>query len=193
MILTNTKPDIPSRPSSREDIEYELSAAKSGLFAYLLAAVRNYHDAEDLLQEVSLVALDAAESFTPGTNFSAWSREIARRRVLAFVRRRDGSPVAIDPIMLEVLTDAAAEIDSEEPLEERMSLLAGCLAKLRKEMRDVLEYKYWNHLSAEETAERLGRTVQAVYAILKRSRIQLRECLDGNATPISKITTDHLK
>ncbi len=152
--------------------------------------MRNYHDAEDLLQEVSLVALEAAESFTPGTNFPAWSREIARRRVLAFARRRDGRPLSVDPVMLEALTEAAAEVDAEEPLEERMSLLSGCLSKLREEMREVLEYKYWNHLSAEETAERVGRTVQAVYAILKRSRILLRECLEKNATAISNRRTN---
>ena len=177
--------ESPTRPSCREGIERELHAARPVLFAYLLAAVRNYHDAEDLLQEVSLVALEAADSFTPGTNFSAWSREIARRRVLAFARRRDGRPVSVDPVMLEALTDAAAEVDEEVPLEERMTLLSQCLAKLREEMREVLEYKYWSRLSAEETAERVGRTVQAVYAILKRSRIIIRECVEKNTPPLS--------
>lgn len=145
-------PEIPTRFASREEVARELEAARSGLFAYLLAAVRNYHDAEDLLQEVSLVALVDAGSFTPGTNFRAWSREIARRRVLAFARRRDGRPVSVDPLMLEALTDAAAEVDAEESVEMRQAMLTGCLSKLRDEMREVLEYKYWSRLSAEQTA-----------------------------------------
>ncbi|MBI4565222.1 MAG: hypothetical protein HY716_11065 [Planctomycetes bacterium] len=51
---------------------------RTHLNAYLLAAVRSTHDAEDLLQEVSLIAIQNAAKYRPETNFRAWIREIAR-------------------------------------------------------------------------------------------------------------------
>ncbi len=128
------------------------------------------------MQEVSIAALGSAESFTPGTNFTAWAREIARRRVLAHVRKRNRGPAYFDPEVLEALCEAANSVESEEPIAERCEILNQCLGKLGEEPRTVLRLKYWDRLNAEESAREVGRSVQAIYGILKRTRILLRDC-----------------
>ena len=66
---------------------------RTELFAYLIAAVRNPHDAEDLLQDVSLAASTSWAQYRPGTPFLAWAREIQsdeKSRALGDVAARLG-------------------------------------------------------------------------------------------------------
>ena len=81
---------------------------RAELFAYLLAAVRNLHDAEDLLQDVSLAASASWSQYRPGTPFLPWARAIARRRLLHDGKRRGRRPALLEPGVLEQL-DRAAE------------------------------------------------------------------------------------
>ena len=54
---------------------------RASLFSYIYTAVRDFDVAEEVFQEVSVAVCESYESFEPGTNFRAWAREIARRRV----------------------------------------------------------------------------------------------------------------
>src|ERR1041384_7866207 len=85
---------------------------RSELFAYLIASVRNTHDAEDLLQDVSLAASTSWAQYRAGTPFLAWAREIARRRVLDYGKKRARRVALFEPEILESLDHAATR--SEE-------------------------------------------------------------------------------
>ena len=74
---------------------------RTELYAYLLASIRNLHDAEDLLQDVSLAASTSWSQYRPGTPFLAWAREIARRRILDFAKRRGRRHALLEPEVLE--------------------------------------------------------------------------------------------
>src|SRR6187549_1344194 len=92
---------------------------RTELFAYLLAAVRNAHDAEDLLQDVSLAASSSWAQYRQGTPFMAWAREIARRRVLDYGRRASRRHALLEPDVLEALDAASVAVESDQPLEPR--------------------------------------------------------------------------
>ena len=146
------------------------------LFAYLLAALRNPHDAEDLLQDVSLAATSSWTQYDPDTPFLPWAREIARRRVLDFAGRRARRPALLDPDVLARLDVAAARLDPD-PVEPRRDALRRCLEKLGGHASRVLELRYYERLGVEDVATRAGRTVQATYAMLKRAKEALRDCV----------------
>ncbi|HXG63360.1 MAG TPA: sigma-70 family RNA polymerase sigma factor [Planctomycetota bacterium] len=148
---------------------------RAELFAYLMAAVRNLHDAEDLLQDVSLAASASWSQYRPGTPFLPWAREIARRRILHYGKRRGRRPALLEPGVLEQLDRAAA--DSEEPLDPRRAALRKCLEELGSRGRRILEMRYGDKLDVPRIADVLGRTVQAAYALLKRTKQILRECV----------------
>jgi RNA polymerase sigma-70 factor (ECF subfamily) len=147
---------------------------RAALHAWLLAATRNPHDAEDLLQEVSMAAVRSAAQFEAGTNVNAWLREIARRRLLEYGRERGR---AAQPGLLETLEIAGRETDDEAP-DLRRDALRSCLEGMPPTSRRVIEMRYAGSLSVERIAESLGRTVQAAYAILKRARVSLRDCTE---------------
>lgn len=174
----------PTVPAS-ETVASLFTQHRTQLYGFLFAALLNHHDAEDVLQEVAAAAIRSADRFTPGTCFSAWIREIARRRVLEFVRRRPGQrfPLA-EPEVIAQLADAAARADVAEPCTLRGEALRHCYGKLNGVARQVMDLKYREHLSADEIAARLRRTASAAYSILKRSREALRHCVEKRLTEL---------
>lgn len=150
---------------------------RADLAAYVRAAVRDPHEAEDLLQEVSMAAAASWEEFEPGTNFRAWAREIARRRLLDRAKRSARRPALMEPRVLEALDRAAASRDDAAEPPEREALRL-CLEGLQVTSRSVLSLRYAERKGVPRIAQELGRTVQAAYAILKRAREALRECVN---------------
>jgi RNA polymerase sigma-70 factor, ECF subfamily len=155
---------------------------RTELFAYLLASVRNAHDAEDLLQDVSLAASSSWAQYRPGTPFLAWAREIARRRILDYGRRMSRRHALLEPEVLEALDAAAVSIEAEQPLEPRRDALRRCLTKVGGDARRILELRYGDKADVSRISREVGRTVQASYAILKRTKQLLKECIDRRLT-----------
>lgn len=151
---------------------------RTELFAYLLASVRNPHDAEDLLQDVSLAASSSWAQYRQGTPFLAWAREIARRRILDYGKRMSRRHALLEPEVLEALDAAAVAVESEQPLEPRRDALRVCLSKVGGDARRILELRYADKADVSRISREVGRTVQASYAILKRTKQLLRDCID---------------
>lgn len=63
---------------SNVDFRKNLVNAQDDLFRFALKLTSNREDANDLLQETSLRALDNEEKFTPNTNFKGWVHIIMR-------------------------------------------------------------------------------------------------------------------
>ena len=159
------------------DLSAMLMRQRTALLAFILASVRNYHDAEEILQEVCVVVCRKADQFKPGTNFLAWVRTIAARTMLSY-RRRNHKTIAVDPHVLEGLNRGAESREREaRNLAERIHSLNQCLKRLPSRLRKLLQFHYQDQLSIETIAERGGREVGAVYKALLRTRASLRECV----------------
>ncbi|MBI4565457.1 MAG: hypothetical protein HY716_12255 [Planctomycetes bacterium] len=111
---------------------------RADLYAYLLAAVWNSHDAEDLLQEVSLVALRSAAQYKPGTNFLAWVREISRHRLLEHLERARRGAMAVPPGALERMEKVALEVEAAGDLDRQRQALDEYLEELGGAYRRVI-------------------------------------------------------
>ncbi|MCK5000630.1 MAG: hypothetical protein KAS23_13890, partial [Anaerohalosphaera sp.] len=57
---------------------------RKSLYAFILASIHNYSDADDILQETATVMWRKFSGFEQGTDFVAWGITIARLRVLKF-------------------------------------------------------------------------------------------------------------
>jgi RNA polymerase sigma-70 factor (ECF subfamily) len=148
---------------------------RTELLAYLLASVRHPHDAEDLLQDVSIAASTSWEQYRPDSPFLPWAREIARRRVLNYGKRQGKRLTLLEPEVLESLDRAAAE--TEEPLDPRRAALRSCLGEVGGTARRVLELRYGDGADVGRIAGEIRKTVQAAYAILKRTKRAVRDCV----------------
>ena len=161
----------------------ELLRNRESLFAFILALVRDFNEAEELFQEISLRILERAGDFEPGTSFGAWAREFARR-TLRETRRLRGRLLLTDKA-LEGVAAGFASIDDSVLL--RKQALDHCLGRLDGAARQLVDLRYGQGLSMETVGGRMSRSSGAVQVALSRLRSRLADCvrsrLAGEAAP----------
>jgi RNA polymerase sigma-70 factor (ECF subfamily) len=149
---------------------------RTALYGYLFACVRNHADAEDVLQTVCVAAMESFDRLRDEAGFLPWAREIARRRVLAH-RRQHGREVALDPAVVRALAEAADRVEERRPASEQQAALMACLETLPADSRRLIAQRY-DGVDADTLAAHFGRTVQAIYAQIKRTKAALRNCVE---------------
>ena len=145
------------------------------IFAYLHALVPSRADAEDLLQETSLVIVEKFGEFKTGTDFVAWACQIAWWRVRAARQKFARSKVVFDDTVLESVAHTA--VSMHEEVSARHEALARCLQQLHPRDRDLLLTRYEPGAGVEEAAQRSGRSLEAAYKALARLRKLLFDCV----------------
>ncbi len=73
------------------------------LFGYLMTLLGNPEDAEDVMQEVSVVMWREHQNFELGTNFTGWLSVIAYHQVQKFWRQRKKKATYLDVAVIEQL------------------------------------------------------------------------------------------
>ncbi len=156
------------------EISVLLMKHRARLLGFILAAVRDHHDAEDIWQEVCLVACRKADQFQSGTNFIGWVRTISAYTIKSF-RRRDGRSLAVDPAYLDVLIEAARHREADQS--DRVDALNHCVDGLPAHQRKMLDLRYQEDLAVKDIAAQLNKKADAVYKALMRLRLALQDCV----------------
>jgi len=151
--------------------------SQSVVGAYILSLVRDFHVAEDILQQVAVVLVREFEKYDAARPFLPWAMGIAKNVVLKSRRdmARDSGGLLDQELVDRV--QAAFEEQSEGWVAVRQALRA-CLEKQSKRMLEVLRWRYAYDLKPQEVAHRMGVTSGAVRVMLHRARAGLRECID---------------
>ena len=145
------------------------------LFVYVHTLVMNHTDAEEVLQNTNLVLWREFGTFETGTNFAAWACRVAFNQVMAWRKKRQRDRLQFSD---DFLTAIATEThDASDALEEQTKALAGCLAKLPNDQRELIRLRYSEEGTIEAVANRVKRTVEATYRALSRIRHTLHECV----------------
>jgi len=147
------------------------------LYAYILTLLPNRADADDVLQEASLVMWDKFDERQPPDDFAAWGCRIAYFKVLDFLKKSQRSRVCCSQAMLERVAETAVEQAAGLRLDERREALTGCLEKLRPTDRDLLSRRFADGATTQSTAVQVGRSVEAVYKALAKIRQALFDCV----------------
>lgn len=159
------------------DIGARLMQHRRTLYSYVFACVRNEHTAEDIVQDIAQIAITSIDSLRDPDRFSNWLFGIARRRVLMEFRNKQHEQV-MPPDVVELLA-VEAENTSIDGISRRKQFLTECIEELPDNMREILRHRYDGSVQdVSELADRFGRTVQAVYGVLKRLRIKLAGCVE---------------
>lgn len=139
-------------------------------FCCLLAARRE--DAEDLLQEALIHALERLPQLRDPAGFRGWLLSIVRSRFLNLTRSRRAEQRRV-----ESLYRFAGSADDDP----RAAELAAALSALPQQQRLELTLFYLEGLSLKECALALGLSCAALQARLHRARAALRRGLEGHA------------
>jgi RNA polymerase sigma-70 factor (ECF subfamily) len=147
------------------------------LYAYLLTLLANRADADDVLQETSLVMWDKFDPEQPPGNFAAWGCRIGYFKVLDFCKHRRRTHVVFSQAMMERIAETAIEQASTLQLDERRAALQGCIEKLPARDRDLLAVRFAEGATVHSVADQVGRSADAVYKALARIRHALFDCV----------------
>ena len=147
-----------------------------GVYAIAYASLANVVEAQDLTQETFLRALKSLHLYrSTGAPFSAWLATIARNLVRDGWRKRRHGTVELD---------VAADITSGEAGPEEFAMcrdeqrrLRAVLATLPSDYQTVIRLRIFDGLSAEETAQVMGRSPAAVRQLQHRALSALRSAL----------------
>lgn len=164
-------------PSMKNEIVRLLMEHRGTLFAFIFASVRDYDAAEEVLQDVSVVVCENSDSFELGTNFGAWAREIARRRILAYYRMSKRFPCPLSDDELRNLQAGFDDVD-DVTARLRMASLMKCLDSLKPFAKHLIHLRYTGRFSLGEIGEQVGRQPESVRKALYRTRRVLRECIE---------------
>lgn len=147
------------------------------LHAYLLTLLGDPSDSEEVFQEVCVVLWREYESFDLSTSFVKWASVIAHNQVRRFRRTRARHELVLADDVVDLLAEEAAA--RADLMESRRVALHGCLQKLSRRDRDLVEQCYSDERATiRSVAERMNRPVNTVYKALNRIRRALHACID---------------
>src|SRR3954447_5860083 len=112
------------------------------VFLYIYVLVLNRSDAEDLLQETSLVICEKFDEFEEGTDFVAWACQIAYWRVRYYRQKfaRGKGKILFNQEVLDAVAQTASAMTAD--LDQRYDALVNCLQKLPVPDREFLLARY---------------------------------------------------
>lgn len=175
---TSTAVDPPSSTeivAPSEEFVNLFTKTQRKLYLYILSQVGSPDVAEEILQNTNLVIWSKYHQFEIGTNFQAWSCQIATYEVLKYRQQLSRSKIQFSDEFVSQVASA-----SEEALyfsDEERAALQNCLEKLRKKDRELIQQRYKPGSKAKDLADQIGRPANSVYQSLGRIRRTLLECV----------------
>lgn len=141
------------------------------IFNYIYLQTNNYHDSEELLQDVFFKTARQLHLFEGRSSFKTWVFKIARNVVIDYYRKNKDKRkhTAIEESTLE-------KVDEEESVEHtilrnlHMEEVMQAIDKLPKHYQTVLHLRFIEDFTLEETAETMGKTLHSVKAMQFRAR-----------------------
>lgn len=172
----------------------------NALYSYALMRLRDKHQAEEMVQETFLAALQSYERFSGKSSLRTWLIGILKHKILDQFRR-DLREVALEDqhettVDTDAVVDASFALDGhwnsvpadwgnpEQALESRqfLQILQDCLDRLPKRMARLFVLREVMEEDTEEICKDLAMTPTNLWTTLYRARLGLRRCLDKNWT-----------
>ena len=163
--------------ASYQDI-YGAYAHKILNFIYRM--VNSPEEAEDLTQETFIAVYQNLGALKDIEKFEPWLFRIARNFVYQRYRSHSSSTVSIDERDedgLAVTQLAEPGKNPEEALQsaELDNIVAGAIADLPEKYREVFVLSALHHLSYQQIAEIVGRSLPSVKTDIHRARLEVRD------------------
>jgi len=154
---------------------------------FIQSLAPDFATADDLLQECFITVSAKANEFELESNFIAWSRSIARFKILALHRDQSRKPSMLSEEVLESLMLSAPSFESEAQEEQSgvLETLRQCLGKLAPAAREIIHLRYFSQWGPAEISRVRDCSQNAINVTLARSREALRRCVERQTGSVS--------
>jgi RNA polymerase sigma-70 factor (ECF subfamily) len=160
-----------------EDI-YRRTSSK--LFGVILRILGDRNEAEDVLQEVFVTVWNRAGSYDPARGVSpiTWLAAVARNRAIDRIRSR--ATRATQPLEAAAeIADGAAPAWAALEADDDARRLAACLEALDEKQSSAIRTAFFDGVTYEALAVRLGAPLGTVKSWIRRGLASLRTCLEA--------------
>lgn len=142
--------------------------------------LRTRMDAEDILQEVAIEAINSWHTLSDEQNAGAWLVTLAKRKVARILRDQIGVAARNPNRERNVMTDLPIADRRSGPVtaadrRDRLELLGKALERLSDDYREVILLTKIEGLPAKEVGARMERSENAVNLLLSRALKRLAE------------------
>ena len=142
---------------------------------YARKFLSNYHEIEDLVQDIFIKAYTNIQSFDTSRRFSPWLYRIAHNEFINAIKKKGKESLSLfdlDSILPHLISKERAE--SEINGREIRQMIDKCLNKLDFKYREPLILRYFEDLDYKEIADILRIPVSTVGIRLKRGKKKMK-------------------
>ena len=152
-------------------------ATRAKLYGVVLRILRRSDLADEVIQETYLKIWTSAGQFDPALSAPiTWMVAIARNRAIDLVGKKADASLEESPDVLDIAAETEDPLARREMTEDLRRLLT-CIGRLDEERRKLVLLAYYNGWSREQLAEKFTAPVNTVKTWLRRSMMDIRECL----------------
>jgi len=181
------------KPPVTTPSDQDIQQHRSYLLRYAVLQLRNPEQAEDVVQETLLAALEGRARFAGGSSLKTWLTGILKHKILDAIRRKsrtqplapagDDDHDAVDALFKQDghwQEMPATWGDPEQALENRKfwEIFELCSRLLPERTARVYMLREVMEMTTEEICQEFGITPTNLWVILHRARLVLRECLE---------------
>lgn len=156
------------------------------VYRYFLIRVGEPTQAEDLTADVFLRVVDGLPRYRErGLPFGAWVFRIAHDKLIDHYRRAARRPVA--SLTESIRSRSPSPADSAEA-GETWQALQSALTNLTDEQRNVIQFRFIEEWSLEETARAMNKSINAIKALQHRALNTLRRRINDDSDSSERST-----
>jgi RNA polymerase sigma-70 factor (ECF subfamily) len=152
-----------------------------GLYGYALVLTRNYAEAEDLVQETYVRAIQAMGRLRAGSNIKGWLFTILRNVWFNQLRKRRKAPQLIEikpgEDVSNQLVDPSKNSHDIYVSQAETERVRTAIQELPRQFREVILLREYEELSYQEISSILDCPIGTVMSRLGRARAKLRSSI----------------
>ncbi|MBI5725305.1 MAG: sigma-70 family RNA polymerase sigma factor [Planctomycetes bacterium] len=175
-----------------EGFEELLKRYGQRLFGYFLRATGSYHDAEDLLGEMTLRLVRQIKSYDDHGRFEPWLFRIAANLVRDRIRRRKANPTRLSlsaedesgQSLADDLPDRPSDVADGLMAREMSHKLQQAMNELDETTRNMILLRHFGGLSFKEIADTFDCPLGTALAKVHRGLTTLKKRLEGHKQEI---------
>jgi RNA polymerase sigma-70 factor (ECF subfamily) len=163
-----------------QELERLVRNHQARLRTYIFSRTGNRDVADDLVQEVFLIAWKNFDKLDPTRTPLPWLLGIARNEVRAHWRNKTRENVReeLQALAAEKLLEKDELAEGAPALDERVAALRRCLDELPSKSSELIQLMYSSKLNCEQIAQRIEANGGMIRMAIFRVRRALRSCVE---------------
>ncbi|TWU26034.1 sigma-70 family RNA polymerase sigma factor [Bythopirellula polymerisocia] len=164
--------------SSAEEFVRLFSKSQHRILGFIHTLVPNLPEAEDVLQETSVILWKKWPEFQRDRDFVKWACGIARFEVFRILRQNKRNALYLSESVLNQIADIALnDAKDSRRYEECGTALTMCLQELPDSDKQILDLRYQHNKTVKQIAIESNRPKSTIHDLLGKIRSRLLRCV----------------